>query len=606
MNRQGLRGLAAAALALLTACEGGGDAGVSGNGTGGFAAVGRVDGFGSAIVEGERLDDLGATVRIDENPAAPSAAPLTGLSLGSQVSASARGQALERALSGAEVIGFVDEIGPTANDPLWMTVLGQRILLKHPVLQPVIDGFGRGDVRTERVAEVHGLRLSNGDIVATRIEQRNHEQPVLRLAGTVSQLDPVARRFSIGTMVVNYAGASVLPAGAALSNGVRVVVYHARPAVPMRSPVVVQTVRVDASAEVEGEDVRLSGFISSFASSADFRVRQYLVDGSAAQLAAGTVAGDLRNDAFVRVSGRIQEGRLRAQRIQVLRAAADAPISVTGPISELTLEALEIGLRVRGTSVDFDNQTQFVGGSSVNVSNGVQLSIRGRLEEGALLATRAEFVDPPTVVAGVVSDLNGAAGTFRVAPQTRLIRLNAGTVIRGGTVADIANGRRIRIAGNASATAFDAQDVTLLGPDGLPSVVVLAGPATDVSQNPPRFYLNRTQIDYNGATLFTGGATGTAADLAENTMAIVRGTPANGALLASSITVRPTLTDENSILGYASGFVSLSDFRIGGQRINAGAAQIAGGSVRDGAYLLIEGAMTGSTFVAVRVDVLPN
>jgi hypothetical protein len=64
----------------------------------------------------------------------------------------------------------------------------------------------------------------------------------------------------------------------------------------------------------------LSGAITAFVSAADFRVRNVLIDASAATVITGGVIADLANDKKVRISGTLQGQRVVATRVEFLVA----------------------------------------------------------------------------------------------------------------------------------------------------------------------------------------------------------------------------------------------------------------------------------------------
>ena len=592
------------ALAVIVAC------GPGEGGTGPVASSGRVDGFGSAIVEGLRFDDSRAIVDLEVQPGAPTAAPLTAIELGAIVAVRGSGGAAERARVTPELIGIVDAVLPNEDFPAELRVLGQRVLLNgHPALSTVSDGFG-WDFRTDRVAEIHGLRLANGDLVATRIELRrdddNNEAP-MRLAGTLTGLDTATQRFRIGAATVNFGGATILPAGTRLADGQRVAVY--RNTVPLlgtatAQPIAAQIIEVEASPAASGGELRVAGFVTDVASATRFSVRGVRVDASSARVVNGGSA-DLRADALVRVRGDVVGGELRAREIELVRSAADVPISVRGAISDYAGNTASF--RLRGATVMVDAQTRFAGGTGANLGNGVSVSVNGVIEEGSLRATAVTLLDPPPVVVGVVQGYDAGRGTFLLPPQARTIRLGPTTAFRGGTPADLANGQRVRVAGSAGSASFDATEVVFLDPNGATATVLLAGTLG---------YSSATQLRINGKTValdanttYSGGPTGTRADLIEDTIAIVRAVRTASGLLARSIEVRPALTEETSLIGYVTDFVSPSQLRIAGQRVDAATATLGGGTaaqLRDGLFVLAEGEVRGGVFVARRVELLPN
>lgn len=577
---------------LLAACGDSTTAGVGGEGTGGFGAVGRVDGFGSTIVEGRRFDDRDARITLDG-----AAAPLTAIKLGTQLALQADGERLLAASVEAEVIG------PLTADAIAdreFTVLGQRVIIGgHPALAPVLEGVT--DLLAGAMVEVHGLRRADGTIVPTRIQARAPSVATLRLRGSISALDVAARSFRIGALTVTYGAATVSPAVGALANGRTVTVTAPRGSLA-GTQLAAQTLRVDA-APADGV-LELTGLVTQAASPAALRVRDVAVDASAARFAPGASTMDLRADQLLRVRGRVSAGVLRADDVTVVRSASDLPIDVTAPITDYS--GADNVFRLRGANVRITPQTQLVGGSTDNLANGVPLRVTGALVEGDVVATRLQWVSPAGVLAGTVSALDAQAGTLRLTPFASTVRVSSSTVFRNGSRADLADGRRIRVSGTAGGSEFSAAEITFLESASTPIAVLLTGVSSDLGPS-GRLFINDTPVTVNAQTAITGGATGTIADLDGGQFLIVRAVRQGSELIARSIEIRLTLDDDFAhVIGYVAQFRDAADFRVAGQRVDARSASVTGGAVRDAAYVVVEGSMIDGVLRARRVDVLPD
>jgi hypothetical protein len=605
-----------AIVALLSSCEGE-VAGVGGEGSGGVSIIGRVDGFGSTIVEGQRLDDASALVDVDVGTAQLLAAPLTAVKLGAQLSVLLDGGKLGRAVVSPEVVGRIDVSADLAADSV--QVLGQRVLLKHPLLTPVLDGVN--DMAAGTVIEVHGLRLSNGDLAATRLQVRSPLLQGVQLSGTVSELDTVAKSFRLHGVTVSYAAAAVNPSDAAPANGQRVTVFSAQDRVlptPAGLRINAVALRIDSARPLAaaGTDLQLTGFATDLVGTR-LRVRGQSVEAGEARITGGTLAA-LRADQLLRVRGLLQDGLLRAREITVL--AAQAAVQIDAPVADYS--DADNSFRMRGTNVRFDAATQLVGGTAENLGNGVVLRVLGRIEQGDVVATRVQFSDSSPVMAGVAANIDTAAGTFRLPPSARVVRVNAATAYRNGTAVDVANGQRLRVTGTVQGNELLASEIVFVDVPTAPLAVVLAGTLSDVQtvmqvtapavtpQSVTRVFVNDTPVRIDGATSISGGGTNTIADLDAGLFAIVRAVRQNNVLVARSIDIRATLDDDSdNLLGYVSDVRSLADLRVGGQRIDASQAVIAGGtaaSLRDTAYVLVEGSMANGVLVARRIELLPN
>jgi hypothetical protein len=585
---------------LLASCEGE-VAGVGGEGSGGTAIVGRVDGFGSTIVEGQRLDDASALVDVDVGTPSLLAAPLTAVKLGAQVSLQAETNRMARAAVTPELVGRIDVTADLAAGS--MLVLGQRVVLNHPLLPPVLDGLV--DLAAGTVVEVHGLRLANGDLVATRVQGRSPLLQSVQLAGTVSEHDAAARSFRLHGATVSYSGALLSPAGTTIANGQRVTVFSAQDRVA-GTRINAVAVRVDgALAVAAGTTRQITGFASEVAAGALLRVRGERVDASEARFN-GTSLADLRADQLLRVRGVQRDGLLHATEITLI-STTQSTVQITAAVADYS--DADASFRMRGTSVRFDAATQFIGGGTDNLGNGVELRLQGRIEQGDVVASRVEFVENSPVLAGVAANIDATAGTFRVPPFARLVRVTGATRYRNGLPADVMNGQRMRVSGSVQGNELVASEIVFLDVPTAPLSIVLAGRLSAV-QAGGRVFVNDTPVRIDSITAISGGSTNTVADLNAGLFAIVRAVRQNNVLVARSIDIRAMLDDDSdNLLGYVSEFRSLSDLRVGNQRVDAAQASIVGGSAAtlgSSAYVLMEGNMNGGVFVARRIEILPN
>jgi hypothetical protein len=568
-------------------------------GTGGFSAsVGRVDGFGSTFVEGERLEDRDARIAVDVDPRAPTPAPLTAIGLGAQVTAQTRDGSLLSGTSSAELLG---QITTDFDDTTSAFVLmGQRVITRgHPLVSPVVEGGAGFDFLAGTVVEVHGMRLSNGDIVATRIAHRAPDTRTVRLAGPISALDRAAGTFRIGTMQVQFGAASVLPSTAALADGRRVVVFSVRDQVSA-ARVVAQAVRVEETNVAEGDVLRIAGFATQVSGSS-FRLRGVTVDAANARISGAT---SVRDDQLLRVRGTYERGALKASDIVVL-GPNDSWLLVQGPISDFS--GADNAFRLRGATVRIDSSTRWMAGSAENLSNGVPLAVRGRIIEGEVRAAELSLVPDAPVVAGAVSSLDTAARSFRLTPDARLVRYPSDLVLRNGSLADLANGRRVRVLGSVSANELLARELVFLDSVATPLTVILTGVLSD--PRPLGIFVGDTLVSVNAQTLVTGGRTGTQADLDGGLFAVVRAVRQGTTLSARSIEIKPDLDATSVVLGYISEYTSPQALRVAGQRVDASAAQLVNPGVQrfgDGTFALVEGAMRDGVLRATRVELLPN
>lgn len=175
---------------------------IGGDGIGGTGVVGTISGFGSIVVNGLKLQyNIGTAVESDGRPAA-----LTDLRVGQVIEAVAErhsrgGLQLERLEIRHAVTGPISEIDHNGER---LVVLGQTVqvnLAGDRKQNAAFAGLKIGDV-----VRVSGLRLEDGVIIASRLDQSNEDTPML-IRGPVSS---VAGDFiTIGGLDISLAGAAL-------------------------------------------------------------------------------------------------------------------------------------------------------------------------------------------------------------------------------------------------------------------------------------------------------------------------------------------------------------------------------------------------------------
>ncbi|HKC81276.1 MAG TPA: DUF5666 domain-containing protein, partial [Gemmatimonadaceae bacterium] len=149
-------------------------AGCSG-GTGGTGATGSSPALsigvmtkGSVIVNGVRFEDTTANIFIDDTPK-------TAAALQNGMVVKVLGPVNEDGINGTaqrvkaliEVRGSVTAVFPAEN-PQRLVVLGQDVIVDDLTVYSNLANFG--DITVSELIEVHGLRDTNGQVRATRIE----------------------------------------------------------------------------------------------------------------------------------------------------------------------------------------------------------------------------------------------------------------------------------------------------------------------------------------------------------------------------------------------------------------------------------------------------
>jgi hypothetical protein len=590
---------AVAAAVLLVACGGGGG-GDSPTATASTPAdtgavvstalhlSGTVTGFGSVIIDGQKFDDSAANVKIDTNPAAPDSATLSDLKLGMQVEGTVSNGTLTDVVVRASARGTVGLVNLALGT---FTVFQQTVTVVTTGATPtVFDGLsGLSALAVGDVVEVHGTVDANKQIVATRVERKATGDLAsgVRIGGVLVTLDAAAKTFKLGDLTVNYASATLLPAGTTLAVG-QVIAVYADKAPTAGSDLVAKTVKVAGTEE--GGSVGVGGPVMAYTSLSDFTVAGVRVDASAAVFETGSAA-DLKLGVSVAVEGKITAGVLKASKARVLKTSVDVKASLAGAVTDFVNNT---SFKVRGAPVDA-SAAAYTGGTASDLGNGANVKVTGKIVGEMLKADTVEFTSlPPTgaiTLKGEIRDLDAKTGSFHFLGVN--LQLAANLVISGGTTADLANGKRVEITGTAlappaaapggaTATATPTLSVTKLSFLGelAPQVSVLGGRVDGLTA--AGFKLPGVTINLTPNTSFSGGVL---ADLGNGVQVLVTGTwnAQLQAVVASSVEIRKPEDKPAgvAVAGAVSDFVSKSAFRIGQQKVDASSAVYTNGTEAD-------------------------
>lgn len=251
---------------------------------------------------------------------------------------------------------------------------GQTVtLLALPAtLTAPIDGTPRLKAAQIRVAGVHDSGLDN------------------YVSGSISQLDAQAGTFTLGSLAVRYAGASVTPVGTALANGQYVQV---RGSVAADAVLVAVGVMVrDGRSEVEGE---LKGNIAGFvAGTASFNLRGVQVDARRATLTGCPNTG-LANGLFVEVQGALSANGVVAATVHCEGEPAGAIVEREGVASSVDLLARRFTLTSEQgsvTPVTWSDSTYFGRVSPASLA-GKKVHVEGSIVNGVMAATKVQVDD---------------------------------------------------------------------------------------------------------------------------------------------------------------------------------------------------------------------
>lgn len=564
--------LTAAALLVLAACGGSGSGSsttaTGSNTTGTLAVSGTITGFGSVIIDGRRFDDSIASVSIDTDPSAPSAGTLSDLKLGMTVDGKVVDGKLTDVVVHAALFGPIATLDAASSS---FTLYGQTVKTIAGGATPTVfdgvqdfSGLVAGDV-----VEVHGTVDASKAITATRIERKPRTDlgKGVKIGGVITALDSAAKTFKFNDMTVNYGTAAVLPAGAVPANGQLVVAFSDTP--PAAGGFNAKAIRIVTAAD--GEGFGIGGRIMVFTSLTDFTVSGVHVDAGSAAIEGGSAA-DLAAGVVVAAEGSVVDGVLKATKLRVLKTAADVLASLKGQVTDWVSSA---SFKVRGTAVDASSAS-FVGGSASDLGAGAWVTVSGKVQGDVLKADQVAFIAMPVAqpvrLQGEVRELDTAAKTFHFLGVT--LKLGNAVEFVGGTLADLANGKRVAVTGTPGTDGVVVLTrVEFLG-TLVPQVSVVGGRAFDVVDG--GFKLPGIAVSYTGNTAFAGGS---AADLANGVMVLAKGTfdATTHAIKATWIEVVTEDASVPRVAGPVGDFVSAADFRVGGQKVDASGASFADG-----------------------------
>ncbi|MBI5740666.1 MAG: hypothetical protein HZA16_08085 [Nitrospirae bacterium] len=363
------------ALPLVTlSCGGGGgggnDAGAGGAGPKAVVSTGTMT-KGSVIVNGVRFNAAGASITIDDNPGAEA-----GLHDGMQVHV--KGQINDDGVTGtAELVEAEDSLQgvvsakDTLADPPTLTVLAHKVIVDD--LTVFANGASLAAINPGDVVEVHGQEDVNG-VHATRIEAGVPNEAEMK--GTISGL--AGDTFSVGGQQVNFAGATIDPAGTALKDGDFVEVEGGLDAggVLVATKVELEDIEDVEFEPAENEEAEVEGLVIGFAGGDTFKVGAVDVDASGADFKGGSSI-DLANGVAVEAEGNMVGGVIQAREIKFKR---DAVRMIT---DDMTMDLANRKITMMGKDVKIDDLTEI----DADVAGALRVEVRGFVDKsGTIIA----------------------------------------------------------------------------------------------------------------------------------------------------------------------------------------------------------------------------
>ena len=468
---QRLFGPLAAGLTLIGLLLGCGGVGQDGTGAAPESqSTGVINGFGSVIVNGIRLDVTGAQISVDGTPGATQADLRVGMVVSVTGSLNADGSSGTARLLAYESLlrGTVDEEPGT----LSLRVLGQRVQIDPTTV--FAGASGTGELRRGDRLQVSGFRNPDGSLRATWV-QRESGSGSLQFTGFVSAV-------AGNTLTMAGLGIDISRATQAGFGGVppspgqllRVVLEAA----PVAGIAAASRITLIDTRTPDGvRQQQLQGIVSQWdAATGRFLLNglggQAVQVGAATQFQDGTLA-DLANGKRVEVLGtRGSDGVLQAERLEFYRDLLTAygrgrvtAVDVSGQrFNVLDVPGVEVRLRV-GTLLD---DSSLLGGvlSLANLQVGDEVLVLGRANGSRIdadLVQRLPRITPGAGVGGPVSQIAGTLltvlGTAVNTNGANFFNVQGQAVTQAAFLAALQPGDMVRAEGVYSAGALAAVTV---------------------------------------------------------------------------------------------------------------------------------------------------
>jgi hypothetical protein len=282
-------------------------------------------------------------------------------------------------------------------------------------------------------------------------------------------------------------------------------------------------------------------------------------------------------------------------------------LAVEGPVT--AVDAASGTLLVLGQRVRADAGTAFEGFSGVSaVAAGdiVQVSGLRDASAGVVAATRIEL-RPPYVSGVTMFEVEGEVS----APTATTFQL-------GALAVNYANATLVDIPAGALPPGFLVK-VTATAPPvaGTLTASVVRSRAAPVPAAGTRLEIDGYIADYVSVAMFRAGGlpvnaatarfeNGTAADLANGRRVEVEGTVSAGVLAATKVEFQTATAESAAELeGAITDFLSLANFRVRGQAVDATRATVMGGTAAElanGRVVHVKGRISGGVLVATQVE----
>ena len=351
----------------LTACGGGGGSASTPSAVGptpptATTAVtfvtGAISGFGSVIINGVRYESDSATVSKEGKSATQ-----TDLKAGEVITLRAEkgadgvyhAKAIEQSRLVQGPVTAIDTVNNT------LTVNGTVVTVTaDTVFDAAITG-GLAGIAVNDMIEVHGFAgATSGTATATRIEKADPADTEIEVTGKVTALDATAKRFTIGTQVVDYSTATFVGLAASGPADGELVEVKGTSLLADGALKATRVKKEDGGLKgAKGDSGELSGTVTSFVSATDFVVNGQKVTTTSSTVYVGGTSADLKTDAKLEVEGKLDtNGNLVADKIIFKREATFEMLATVEAVTVDAADATAGTLKVLGVTFTVNADTR--------------------------------------------------------------------------------------------------------------------------------------------------------------------------------------------------------------------------------------------------------
>jgi len=371
--------IAPVAVAVLVACGGGGDGmGSSPPGSGGegaqTVASGTLTGLGSIYVNGIEYDDSAARITDDFGNVQSASA----LKLGMQVQLTGKDPTTSTGMGNAGTIVFSSNLeGPvdsTDTAASTVTLLGQTVGVNANTVWDSALTNGLAGLAAGELLKVYSLYDgATNRYIASRVEP---DAGVTRykLRGAVSNLDTVAKTYTVGPTKIDYSGLASVPDGLADD---MIATAELQTTVGANGWIATGLQLHNNGLPGNHVNVHVRGMIADESSPASFTLNGWPVDASGATFPSGQ--DGIVEGASVQVDGIVTNGAVIATTVdlQVPGGHHGMDFQVHGPIDGINANRQTFVLR--GTLVSYAGDVAFTGGSASDLKVGTKVLVQGKI-----------------------------------------------------------------------------------------------------------------------------------------------------------------------------------------------------------------------------------